>query len=165
MRRPNAAGTTLQTLDPLVQKVAQLEERALRGDPMAVVDMATQLASTLMSVARQTVELVLDQAARAQPAQLPCGCGARASSKGFEDTFFVGRFGRVEASRRRVVCESCGRSWFPLDEAWGLPSGAYSDDVREATERGGPGIATLVGRGARRDNGQAVGGAGRPEGG
>jgi len=80
------------------------------------------------------MELVLDQAARAQPCSAPCPCGQEAQSKGFEDTSFVGRFGRVAVSRRRLTCE-CGSSSFLLDRAWGLPTGHYTDDVREATDR------------------------------
>lgn len=135
MRRPNAAGTILQALDPVIQKLTCLEEQALRGEAMPVVEMASQLAATLAVVARQAIGLVLDQAARAQPTEIPCSCGGTAGSQGFEDTFFVGRYGRVALSRRRVSCAVCHRSWLPLDQAWGVPSGAYTDDVREATER------------------------------
>ena len=135
MRQPKAAGTTLQALDPLVQKLTYLEEQALGGEAVGVVEMASQLSATLKAVAGRVMELVLDQAARAQPTEIPCRCGGKASSQGFEDTFFIGRYGRVEVSRRRVLCDDCERSWLPLDEAWGVPSGAYTDDVREATER------------------------------
>ena len=134
MKRPEPAGRSLQALQPLLQKLAALEERALQGASMSVVAMAAELASVFTTVGREAMELVLDQAARAQAAPTQCPCGHQAESKGFEDTFFIGRFGRIPVSRRRVVCD-CGRSWFAFDEAWGLPAGDYADDVREATDR------------------------------
>jgi hypothetical protein len=78
---------------------------------------------------------ILEQAARAQPCAVPCSCGGTATSQGFEETAFVGRFGRVPVSRRRLACARCATSWFPVDHAWGLPAGLYAEDVREATER------------------------------
>jgi hypothetical protein len=124
----------LQALEPLARTLTELEHKALRGEPMPVAELGSVLATTLAAVARHAIELVLDQAARACSAPAPCPCGCEAVSKGFEGTFFIGRFGRVPVSRRRFVCE-CGRSWFPLDVAWSLPAGDYTDDVREATER------------------------------
>ncbi len=135
MRRPDAAGTTLQVLEPLVQKLTVLEQQALRGEAIAVVDMGIALASILAATGRQAMEALLTQAARAQGTQLPCKCGADAESKGFERTSFVTRFGPVGIERRRMECQPCDRSWFPFDEAWSVPTGQYADDVREATER------------------------------
>src|SRR5512136_1623287 len=134
MRRPDVAGLTLQALEPLVQKLTQLEQQALRGDSMSVVTLGATLATTLATVGRRAMELVIQQAARAADPGQVCTCGRLAKSKGFERTTFVARFGRVEADRRRNEC-ACGRSWFAFDEAWGLPAGEYADDVREATER------------------------------
>ena len=134
MRRPNPPGTVLQALEPARRKLEELEERALRGEALAVVEMAASLSQCLQEVARVTMERVLDQAARAQPCSVPCGCGREAQSKGFEETSFVGRFGRVAVSRRRFAC-ACGSSSFLLDGAWSLPAGDYTDDVREATDR------------------------------
>ena len=106
MKRPEPAGRSLQALQPLVQKLAALEQRALQGASMSVVAMAAELASILTTVGREAMALVLDQAARAQAEPPKCPtCGHRAGSKGFEDTFFIGRFGRIPVSRRRVVCD------------------------------------------------------------
>ena len=134
MKRPEPAGRSLQALQPLIQKLTALEERALQGACMSVVAMAAELETALVAVGQEAMELVLDQAARAQASPIPCPCGRQAASKGFEGTFFIGRFGRIPVTRRRVAC-ACGRSWFAFDEAWGLPAGDYSDDVREATDR------------------------------
>lgn len=135
MRRPEAAGTTLQVIEPLVQKLTEFEQRALRGEAIAVVDLGTALASMLAATGRQAMEALLRQAACAQGTHPPCKCGADAESKGFERTSFVTRFGPVALERRRMECQPCGRSWFPFDEAWAVPTGQYADDVREATER------------------------------
>ena len=134
MRRPKAAGTVLQALEPATRTLEELEGRALRGEALPLVELAASLSQCLQEVARVAMELVLDQAARAQACSAPCECGREANSKGFEDTSFVGRFGRVAVSRRRFTCE-CGSSSFFLDEAWSLPAGDYTDDVREATDR------------------------------
>ncbi len=134
MRRPNVAGLTLQALEPLVQKLTEIEQQALRGDSMSVVTLGTALATTLATVGRRAMELVIQQAARAHGPGQVCTCGRQAKSKGFERTTFVARFGRVQADRRRNECV-CGRSWFAFDEAWGLPAGEYADDVRQAAER------------------------------
>jgi hypothetical protein len=134
MRRPDVAGLTLQALEPLVQKLTELETQALRGDSMSVVTLGAVLATTLATVGRSAMELVIQQAARAHGPGQVCTCGKQAKSKGFERTSFVARFGRVKADRRRNECV-CGRSWFAFDEAWGFPAGEYADDVREAAER------------------------------
>jgi hypothetical protein len=34
-----------------------------------------------------------------------------------------------------MTCAHCATSGFPFDTVWGLPTGAYADDVREATDR------------------------------
>lgn len=135
MRRPDAPGRIMEAVKPLMQKLAELETRALEGRAMPVVAMARELAATCTAVARLAMELILEQAARAQPCSLPCSCGHESSSKGFEDSSFIGRFGRIGVSRRRMVCDRCEESYFPFDKAWGLPAGEYTDDVREATER------------------------------
>jgi len=135
MRRPQAAGSILEAVKPLTEKLTALEAKALQGGSISVVAMAAELAATCIVVARTAMTLVLEQAACAQPSSLPCACGGEASSKGFEDTSFVGRFGRVPVSRRRMECDRCGESFFPFDQLWGLPAGEYADDVREATER------------------------------
>jgi hypothetical protein len=51
MRRPNVAELTLQALEPLVQKLTELELQVLRGDSMSVVTMRAALATTLSTVA------------------------------------------------------------------------------------------------------------------
>lgn len=135
MKRPNAAGTVLQALDPLAQKMTELEQRALNGHAMSVVQLASQLAQAAREAARRGLELVLEQAARSEPTCAACACGAQAHSQGFEHTFFVTRLGRVDLERRRCTCEVCGRTEMPLDKAWSLPDGVFADDVREATER------------------------------
>ena len=135
MRRPQPAGTTLEAVKPLVEKLAALEEKALQGGCMSVVAMAAELVATCIEVAREGMRLVLKQAADAQPSSAPCSCGGVLSSQGFEGTSFVGRLGRVPASRRRMDCNRCELSFFPFDRLWGLPAGEYADDVREATER------------------------------
>src|SRR3989442_2707278 len=117
-----------------MRKLEELEGRALRGEALPLVEMAASLSQCLQEVARVAMERVLDQAARAQPCSVSCACGRETESKGFEETSFVGRFGRVAVSRRRFTCE-CGSSSFLLDRAWGLPAGDYTDDVREATDR------------------------------
>jgi hypothetical protein len=133
MQRPQPATYSLQALQPLIDKLSALEQQALQGVSMPVAAMSAVLADALRATGREVMERLLDQAARAQIAA-PCQCGAEAGSKGFEHTFFIGRFGRVPVSRRRMDCD-CGRSWFAFDEAWSIPAGDYSDDVREATER------------------------------
>lgn len=135
MRRPHAAGRALEALTPLRETLTALEATALEGRSLSVVTMATELAATCAGVAREAMALILAQAARAQPASASCACGGEASSKGFECTSFVGRFGRVSVCRRRMACARCDTSGFPFDQAWGLPTGEYADDVREATER------------------------------
>lgn len=135
MRRPHASGKALEAVNPLIEKLTELEGMALQGHAMPVVSIAAQLAASGTAVARAAMTLILDQAARAQPTSQPCPCGGEASSKGFEETSFIGRFGRVCVSRRRTVCNRCGESYFPFDTAWRLPAGEYSDDVREATDR------------------------------
>lgn len=135
MRRPQAAGSTLEAVKPLIEKLTALETKALEGSSMPVVAMAAELEATCRDVARKAMTLLLDQAARAQPCSVSCSCGGTALSKGFESTSFVGRFGRVSLARRRMTCAQCATSTFPFDQAWGLPEGEYTDDVREATER------------------------------
>jgi hypothetical protein len=61
MRRPNVAGLTLQALEPLVQKLTELEQQALRGDSMSVVTLGAALATTLSIVGRRAMELVIQQ--------------------------------------------------------------------------------------------------------
>lgn len=135
MRRPDAAGTTLQVLELLVQKLTEFEQRALRGEAIAVVDLEKALANILAATGREAMEVLLRQAAHAQGTNVSCTCGAKAESKGFERTSFVARFGAVGLERRRMECQPCDRSWFPFDEAWAVPTGQYADDVRGATER------------------------------
>jgi hypothetical protein len=118
-----------------MEKLTALETRALEGSTMPVVAMAAELEAACRDVARTAMTLLLEQAARAQPCLVSCSCGGTALSKGFEGTSFIGRFGRVALSRRRMSCARCARSTFPFDHAWGLPSGQYTDDVREAAER------------------------------
>jgi len=126
---------TLEAVKPLIEKLSMLEAKALEGSSMPVVAMAAELDATCRAVARSAMRLILEQAACAQPRSVACSCGGMAWSKGFEDTSFIGRFGRVLVSRRRMTCEHCATSTFPFDQAWGLPAGEYTDDVREATER------------------------------
>jgi hypothetical protein len=135
MRRPHAAGRALEALTPLIEKLSALEATALDGRALSVVTLATELAATCAAVARDAMALILEQAARTQPACAPCPCGGEASSTGFEGTSFVGRFGRVSVCRRRMACARCDTSGFPFDQVWGLPTGEYADDVREATNR------------------------------
>jgi hypothetical protein len=134
MRRPEPAGSVLKALAPLTATLAELEGKALRGESLAVVELAALLSTSLTEAGRRATELVLDQAARAQAGPILCPCGKHAAPKAFETTHFIGRFGEVSVDRRRWVCE-CGRSFFPFDEAWRLPAGEYADDVREAAER------------------------------
>lgn len=134
MKRPNVAGTVLQVLEPMAQKLKELEDLTLRGEALPVVELAASLDNCLKEVARRAMELVLDQAARAEPSSVPCTCGRNAESKGFEDRSFVARFGRIPVSRRRFAC-ACGSSSFLLDKTWALPAGQYADDVREAMDR------------------------------
>jgi len=138
MRRPHAAGKSLEAVKPLLEKLAALEATALQGGAVPVAAMTVQLAVACAAAARDAMALVLEQAALAQPSSMPCphdGCGGQATSKGFESTSFVARFGRVPASRRRMECNRCHESFFPFDQLWGLPAGEYADDVREATDR------------------------------
>lgn len=135
MKQPKAAGATVQALEPLVQKLADLEGRVLGGETMSVAVMSAVLAEMGREIARQAMMVLLDQAARTQPTRATCTCGAEGASRGFKQTFFVGRFGRVPVSRRQMECPVCDRRWFAFDEAWRLPPGEYADDVREATDR------------------------------
>lgn len=135
MRRPNVAGTIVQALEQLGQKLVELERRALNGEPLAVAEMTGSVWESLVETGRSAVQVVLDQAARAQPTRMTCTCGEEAESKGFEKTSFVLRFGKVSVERRRMDCGHCGRSWFELDRAWSFPDGRYADDVREASDR------------------------------
>lgn len=134
MRRPYAVGKSLEAVKPLLDKVTALEAKALQGGSVPVAVMAAELAVACAAAARRAMALVLEQAALAQPSSARCQCGGQAQSKGFERTSFVGRFGRVPVSRRRMECD-CGESFFPFDQLWGLPAGEYADDIREATER------------------------------
>lgn len=135
MQRPHAAGHILQALEPLAQKLAELERQALEGRAANVVSMMGELAKSTAEAGRRAAEIVLEQAART-PSRGSCRtCGGEATSHGFESTSFTGRLGLITLARRRMECDKCKRSWFPLDEAWGLPEGRYADDVREATER------------------------------
>lgn len=135
MRRPQPAGKALEAVRPLMETLTALEATALQGRSLSVVAMAAALAATCAGVARDAMALILEQAARAQPASGACACGGEASSQGFEATSFVGRFGRVSVSRRRMACARCNTSGFPFDQTWALPAGEYADDVREATDR------------------------------
>jgi hypothetical protein len=135
MRRPQPVGRILEAVGPLIEKLTALEAKALEGSSMPVVAMAAELDATCRDVARNAMMLLLDQAACAQPCSVPCRCGGTAWSKGFEGTSFIGRFGRVTLSRRRMTCHRCTTSTFPFDHSWGLPAGEYTDDVREAAER------------------------------
>ncbi len=135
MKRPNAAGTVLRALAPLVQKMTELEQLALDRQAMSVVQMGRQLTEAALEAARRAVELLLDQAARSAPTSMRCSCGGQATSDGFEHTSFVMRCGRVQLDRRRVSCDRCQHTEMPLDKAWSLPEGEDADDVREATER------------------------------
>jgi hypothetical protein len=119
----------------LADELTRLETQALQGQPVSVVALATQLATACTASAHMAMELILDQAARAQPCSQSCACGGEAQSKGFEHTSFVGRFGRVGLYRRRMDCDRCAESSFPFDRLWGLPAGEYADDVREVAER------------------------------
>jgi hypothetical protein len=47
MKRPNAAGSVLQALEPVAKKLAEMEQRALAGQPTAVVQMGCELADSL----------------------------------------------------------------------------------------------------------------------
>jgi hypothetical protein len=135
MNHPKPAGETLQALGPLVQKLADLEGKALRGEGLPVVQVAAELSTALVAVGQKAMELLLEQAARAQPSRTTCACGAEGRSRGFESTWFIGRFGRVVVSRRRMDCAACHKTWFAFDEVWDVPTGRYADDVREAAER------------------------------
>jgi hypothetical protein len=135
MRQPQAVGRILEALEPLRKKLMEWEASALEGHAMSVVEMSAELAVTSREVARQSMALLLEQAALAQPSSMPCSCGSETSSKGFEDRSFVSRFGRIPVSRRRMECDGCKKSGYPIDEAWKLPEGEYADDVREATDR------------------------------
>ena len=46
MKRPNAVGQTLQVVEPLIQKLAELEDKALRGEAMTVVALSTAARAT-----------------------------------------------------------------------------------------------------------------------
>jgi hypothetical protein len=135
MKRPNAAGSVLQALEPVAKKLAEMEQRALAGQATAVVQMGCQLADCLREAGRRAIDLLLDQAARAEPTGGLCACGGPTHSEGFESKSFVMRFGRVSVMRRRRECDACGSSELSFDEAWSLPEGEFADDVREATER------------------------------
>lgn len=114
MRRPQPPGEIGKALTPIVEELARLEERALRGDAMPVVELSKHLSAAFLAAGREAMERLLDQAARAQLGPVPCpSCAQPAESKGFEGTSFIGRFGRVPVSRRRFTC--CGQSWFPID--------------------------------------------------
>jgi hypothetical protein len=127
----------LQALEPLAQKLTELEELALEGRAMPVVTMVGELALAALAAARRGTELVLEQAARVAVSDVKCPeCGSRGCrSAGFEGTSFTCRVGRIAFSRRRLDCRACGHSWFPFDERWKLPDADYGEDVREATER------------------------------
>jgi len=137
MRRPNAAGTILQALEPMAKKLTELEARTLEGVAMPVAALMGELVMAARAAARRGTELLLQQAAAVVPAEPSCpACSSRnVGSHGFEPTSFIGRVGRVELSRRRLECGTCKHSWFDFDERWRLPAGDYADDVREATER------------------------------
>jgi hypothetical protein len=152
MKRPNAAGTVLQALEPLAKKMTEMEQLALAGGAMSVVQMGAQLTEASREASRRAVELVLDQAARSAPTSSACACGGRAESQGFEAISFIMRFGRVRVGRRRCRCDDCKRTGMPLDEAWSLPEGDYADDVREATER----LACRLGYGEAMEQLQAL---------
>jgi hypothetical protein len=125
----------VEAVKPLMGTLTALEARALEGRSISVVALAAELEATCRDVARTAMTLLLEQAARAQPCAVACSCGGTASSQGFEGTSFIGRFGPVSLSRRRMTCGRCATSAFPFDHAWGLPVGKYTDDVREAAER------------------------------
>jgi hypothetical protein len=52
MKRPNAAGSVLQALEPVAKKLAEMEQRALAGQPTAVVQMGCELADSLREAGR-----------------------------------------------------------------------------------------------------------------
>ena len=135
MKRPNAAGSVLQALEPVAKKLAEMEQRALAGQPTAVVQMGCELADSLREAGRRAIDLLLEQAARAEPTGGTCACGGQTHSEGFEPKSFIMRFGRVSVMRRRRECDACGSSELGFDKAWSLPEGEFADDVREATER------------------------------
>jgi hypothetical protein len=135
MRRPHTAGRILEALTPLTTQLTALEALALAGGSLSVVTVATRLAAACGAVARHAIALLLELAAAAEPTSAPCACGGQAASHGFESRTFVGRFGPVAVARRRRTCADCGTSGFPFDTTWGLPTGTYADDVREATDR------------------------------
>jgi hypothetical protein len=135
MKRSHELGQTLEALEPLKKKLLEWEIAALDGRTLSVVEMSTELSNASREMARQSIVLLLEQSALAQPSSMPCNCGGMAHSKGFEERSFVSRFGPIQLSRRRLECELCEKSEYPMDAVWRLPAGNYADDVREATER------------------------------
>jgi len=109
-----------------------MQQRALAGQATAVVQMGCELADALREAERRAIELLLDQAARAERTGGACACGGPTHSEGFEPKSFVMRFGRVNVMRRRCGCDASGSSELA---AWSLPDGELADDVREGTER------------------------------
>jgi hypothetical protein len=87
----------------------------------------------LRQAGRRAIELMPDQAARAQSTDGACACGSPTHSEGFEPNSFVMRFGRVSVMLRRRGCDACWSSELAFDKAWSLPDGELADDVREAT--------------------------------
>ena len=117
MKRPNAAGSVLQALEPVAKKLAEMEQRALAGQPTAVVQMGCELADSLREAGRRAIDLLLEQAARAEPTGGTCACGGQTHSEGFEPKSFIMRFGRVSVMRRRRECDACGSSELGFDKA------------------------------------------------
>lgn len=62
-------------------------------------------------------------------------CGQAQVSKGFQNRRFTCRLGQISYRRRRWLCLKCGRSELDKVSDWELPSGRYSAEIREATER------------------------------
>jgi len=110
-----------------------MQQRALAGQATAVVQMGCELADELRQAGRRAIDLLLDQAAPAQPTGGACACGGPTHSEGFEPKSFVMRFGRVSVMRRRCGCDAWASSELAFDKALSLPDGELADDVREAT--------------------------------
>jgi len=66
---------------------------ALAGQATALVQMGCELADALWQAGRRAIELLLDQAARAEPTAGACARGGPTHPEGFEPNSFVMRFG------------------------------------------------------------------------
>jgi hypothetical protein len=89
IQRPNAAASVLQALQPVAEKRVEMQQRALAGQATAVVQMDCELADALRSAGRRAIELLLAQAAPAEPTGGACACGGPTHSEGFEPQSFV----------------------------------------------------------------------------